>query len=305
MELVPVLLRQLTVMAIYMAVGYFLFKKKFVSVQGCKELGSLLLYVILPCAIVNSYRVERTPERTRALLWSTLVSLGALILSMAVCGVLFRKKKVERFGVSFSNAGFIGIPLVTSVLGAESVIYISSFVALLNIFQWTYGVVVMTDSLDSARPRQLARNPILIAILIGLVLFFFQPPLPGAAVGALSALAAMNGPVAMLILGIYLAQVELKSVFSDGILYASAGVRLLLIPALTALCLLLLPLDGTLCLAILIAASAPIGSNVAIFAQIHRQDYSLAVREVCLSTILCVVTIPLLIAGYSLLANML
>ena len=115
----------------------------------------------------------------------------------------------------------------------------------------------------------------------------------------------MNGPVAMLILGIYLAQVELKSVFSDGILYASAGVRLLLIPALTALCLLLLPLDGTLCLAILIAASAPIGSNVAIFAQIHRQDYSLAVREVCLSTILCVVTIPLLIAGYSLLANML
>lgn len=301
MELVSLLLRQLMIMAIYMAAGYILFKKKFVSVQGCKELGSLLLYVILPCAIVNSYRVERTPERTSALVWSTTVSLGVLVLSMAVCVVLFRKQKVERFGVSFSNAGFIGIPLVTSVLGGEAVIYISSFVALLNIFQWTYGVVIMTDSLDSVRPRQLARNPILIAILIGLILFFFQPTLPSIAAGALSSLASMNGPVAMLILGIYLAQVELKSVFSTGILYISAGVRLLLIPVLTAACLLFLPLDPTLRLAILIAASAPIGSNVAIFAQIHHQDYSLAVREVCLSTILCVVTMPVVIAGYSLL----
>lgn len=302
MELVPILLRQLMIMAIYMAVGYILFKKKFVSVQGCKELGSLLLYVILPCAIVNSYRVERTPERTGALVWSTAVSLGALALSMAVCAVLFRRRKVERFGVSFSNAGFIGIPLVTSVLGGEAVIYISSFVALLNIFQWTYGVVVMTDSLDSVRPRQLAKNPILIAVVIGLILFFFQPELPGVAAGALTSLASMNGPVAMLILGIYLAQVEWKSVFNAGILYFSALVRLLLIPVLTAACLLFLPLDPTLRLAVLIAASAPIGSNVAIFAQIHHQDYSLAVREVCLSTILCVVTMPVVIAGYSMLA---
>ncbi len=305
MDLVPILLRQLMIMAIYMAVGYFLFKKRWVSVQGCKELGNLLLYIILPCAIVNSYRVERTPERTSGLLWSALISLGALVLSMAVSSLLFREKRVERFGVSYSNAGFIGIPLVTSVLGSHAVFYISSFVALLNIFQWTYGVMVMTGSRDSVHPRQLIKNPIILSVCVGLLLFFLQPPLPEIAAGALSAFAAMNGPAAMLILGIYLAQVELKSVFNAGILYISSCVRLLLIPVLTGLFLLFLPLEPTLRLAILVAASAPIGSNVTIFAQIHHLDYALAVREVCLSTILCVASMPLVIAVYCLLADML
>lgn len=301
MAVVPILLRQLAIMAIYMAVGYFLYRKRLVTAQGCKELGNLLLYVVLPCAIVNSYRVERTPEKTGQLLWSLLLSLGALLLAMAVCTVLFRGRKIECFGVSFSNAGFMGIPLVSAVLGGEGVFFISSFVALLNIFQWTYGVVVMTDSRDSIQLKKLAKNPILIAMGAGLVLFFLQPPLPSVVTGAVSALAGLNAPVAMIILGIYLAQTELASVFNAPVLYGAAAVRLLLIPALTAVLLCLLPADPTLKLAIFIAASAPIGSNVAIFAQIHGQDYTLAVREVCLSTILSVVTMPAVIACYSLL----
>lgn len=300
MELLPILFRQLVVMALYMAVGYFLFKKSFVTIQGCKEFGNLLLYIILPCAIINSYRVERTPERTSALLWSLLVSFLALALAMLVCTVLFRGRKVERFGVSFSNAGFIGIPLVSSVLGPGAVFYISSFVALLNIFQWTYGVMVMTDSRENIRLQKLAKNPILIAMVIGLVLFAAQPVLPEVLTTSVSALAGLNAPLAMIILGIYLAQVDLISVFNAKSLYISSAVRLLLIPALTLLMLLPLPVEPAMKLAILIAASAPIGSNVAIFAQMHHQDYGLAVREVCLSTVFSIVTIPLMVAAYAL-----
>lgn len=270
MELLPILIQQLLIMVIFMAVGYFLYKTALVTTQGCKEFGSLLLYIILPAAIINSYCVERTPEKAKGLLLSFFAALAALLLAMLVSSLLFRKKKIERFGIAFSNAGFMGIPIVSAVLGAEAVFYISSFVALLNIFQWTYGVAIMTDSLDCIKGKKLLKNPILISMVVGLVLFSTQLPLPAVVTKSISSLAALNAPVAMIILGIYLAQTDLKSIFIHVWLYYTSAVRLLLIPILTGLLMLLFPADGTIKLAVLIAASAPIGSNVAVFAQIHQ-----------------------------------
>lgn len=303
MEMVPVLLRQLTIMALYMAVGYFLFRKKLVSVQGCKELGNLLINVILPCTIISSFCAERTPEQVSALLWSTFLSLLSLLLTFLVCTVCFRRRKIEHFGVSFSNVGFVGLPLVTSLMGEKGVLYVIPFIALLNVFQWTYGIAVISGSTEGIQPRQLLRNPIIISVVVGMAVFVLQPPLPEAFTGAVSSLASMNAPVAMIILGIYLAQVELKSLFTAKILYVSSAVRLLLIPGLTVLLLLPFPADPMLRLAVLISGSAPLGSLAAIFAQMYDEDYALAVREICLSTILCVVTMPLVVVVFSGLAG--
>lgn len=304
MELVPVLLRQLAMMAIYMAAGYFLFRKKLVSVQGCREFGNLLMNIILPCTILNSFRAQRTPEQVSALLWSSLLSLLVLLLTFAVCTLCFRGKTIEHFGVSFSNVGFISLPLVSSIMGAKGVLYVTPFIALLNIFQWTYGIAVISGSLESVRPRQMLKNPIILSVIAGLGLFLFQPPLPEAVTGAVSAMAALNAPVAMLILGIYLAQVELKSLFTAKILYISSAVRLVLIPALMILLLLPFPVDAGLRLAVLLAGSAPIGSLAAIFAQMYQEDYALAVREICLSTILCVFTMPVVVVIFTALTGM-
>ena len=291
-----ILFRQLLIMCIFMAVGWCMYKGKLVAAQDSKAFGNLLLYIVMPCAIIKSYCVERTPEKLQGLLFSAVAALLALLLAMAVSSVLFRGKKIERFGIAFSNAGFMGIPIVTAVLGSEAVFYISSFVALLNILQWTYGVAVMTDSLDCIKGKKLAKNPILISMLIGLILFFTQLSLPGVVSSAVSSMAALNAPLAMVVLGIYLAQTDLIRIFNQGYLYYVSAVRLVVIPLLTVVLLKLFPMDSTIRLAILIAAAAPIGSNVAIFAQLHNQDYKLAVREVCLSTILSVLTMPVLVA---------
>ena len=298
MDLFTILLKQLMIMSIFICIGYILFKKKMITVNGSKELSNLLLYIVLPAVIINSYNVKSTPERVEGIIISFIVSLIALILSICVCALVYgKRKKIEHFGVSFSNAGFMGIPIATAIIGNENVFYISAFVALLNILQWTYGVVVMTESKDCIKLDKLIKNPILIAMVIGLYIFFLQIPVPEVATKTISSLASLNAPTAMIILGVYLAQTDIKSVFVGKEMYITSFIRLVFIPVFTLLMLYFLPINQNIKLAVIIAASAPIGSNVAVFAQIYNLDYKHAVKTVCLTTILSVISMPFIIGG--------
>ncbi|MCD7746495.1 MAG: AEC family transporter [Lachnospiraceae bacterium] len=296
MEIVLLLLKQSLIMFVYLLIGYFLYKRKLVSKQGSADMGRMLLYVIMPVAIVKSYIREFSLELLEGLVISFVLALLALVLSVVVSRVLFGKEEgVERFGAAFSNAGFIGIPLVQMALGAEAVFYVASFVAILNILQWTYGILVMTGDRSAISFRKIRTNPIVLSFLAGLLLFFLPVTLPDALTDIIATLASMNGPVEMIVLGVYLAQIPLKSLFTDRLVYKCTAVRLILIPALTILLLVVIPADETIKLTVLIAASAPVGSNVAIFAQLYDQDYTRAVKEVCLSTLLCILTLPLIV----------
>ncbi|MCD7813706.1 MAG: AEC family transporter [Lachnospiraceae bacterium] len=297
MEIVLLLLKQSLIMFIYLLIGYFLYKKKLVSKQGSADMGRMLLYVIMPVTILKSYIRDFSMELLEGLLVSFVLALLSLILAVIVSRLLFPKDEgVERFGAAFSNAGFIGIPLVQMALGTEAVFYVTSFVAILNILQWTYGILVMTGDRSVISLRKIRTNPIVISFLAGLILFFVPVTLPEALTDIIATLASMNGPVAMIVLGVYLAQIPLKSLFTDKLVYKCTAVHLLLIPALTTVLMLLVPGEyQTIKLTVLIAASAPVGSNVAIFAQLYGQDYTRAVKEVCLSTLLCIVTLPLIV----------
>lgn len=297
MDVAALLVQQNIVMLIYMAIGFFLFKAKIVDNTGCAQLGKMVLYIVMPSAIVNSYIKEFTEEALVGFAVSFLAALAALVLAIAVSRLAFRKHPVEHFGAAFSNAGFIGIPLVQATIGSEAVFYVASFVAILNILQWTYGLLVFTGDRSRISPKGLATNPIVISLAIGLVLFFapFEPP--ELARTTLATIASMNGPLAMIVLGIYAAQLPLRSIFTSGLAYASSAIRLIVIPVATFALLSLIPAEYNLIkVTVLIAAAAPIGSNVAIFAQLTGNDYAQSVKDICLSTICCVVTLPATVA---------
>lgn len=299
MELSMIILKQIVLMFIYMMIGFLLYKKKFVTKQGSKELGLLLLYVILPVVIVKAYLVTFSTELLRGLVLSFLASLLALLLSMLLSRVVFRSKyPIEQFSSAFSNAGFIGIPLVEMTFNdSMAVFYVSSFVALLNILQWTYGIVVMTGKRDSIAPKKITTNPIVISFLLGIILFFLPVELPEVLNSAVTAISSMNAPVAMIILGTYLAQMKLRELFTDRMVYLCAVMRLIVIPMATAALLALIPGNEMLKMSVLIVAATPVGSNVAIFAQMEDMDYTQAVKDICLSTLLCIVTIPLVVSA--------
>lgn len=133
--------------------------------------------------------------------------------------------------------------------------------------------------------------------LAALILFFagWGSRLPAALMRTLSGLSALNAPLAMMVLGVYVAQADFKTLWTDPALYKVSAVRLLLIPLLTAGLLKLFSMEYAMAGALLIAASAPVGANVAVYAQIHGKDYIYASKTVVVSTLLSVVSLPLVI----------
>lgn len=251
----------------------------------------------MPAAIIKSYLTDFSKEMLTGFFISFLAALASLLLSVLISTLIFRKKSaIRQFGAAFSNAGFIGIPLVQMTLGTEAVFYVASFVAILNILQWTYGVLILTKDKSVIALRKVLTNPIVISFIIGILLFLLPVQLPGIFTGIIGTLSAMNGPLAMIVLGAYLAQTTWKALFTDKMTYLCSAVRLIFIPLLSIPLLSLIPSDfSDIRIAILLVASAPVGSNAAIFAQLYHKEYTDAVKDVCLSTVFSILTMPLIL----------
>lgn len=296
MQSATTIIQQILTMFLYMAAGYCLFRSKLVSKEGSVGFAHTLIYLILPCAILQSFFTERTAEKVSALLISFLWGILVLILAMAVSALLFRNRPIDNFGGAFSNAGFMGIPLITSMLGQECVFYVAGMIAFLNILQWFYGQPILSGKKEKLSARVILKNPLVIALLLGLAAFLtgFRPP--ALVSRCIASVSAMNGPVAMIILGFYLAQTNLRSLFGKASTYLVSAVRLVLIPLLTLLLLAVAPgVSADIKLALLLAASAPIGANVAVYAQKLGKDYVYAVETVCLSTLFSILSMPAII----------
>ena len=295
--LISILLRQIAIMALLAAVGVYLSRKGFLSPQGTKDLGAILLRVIIPCVIVKSYITEFSRERLLELALSAGLTLIGFILAMVISYLVFgKRRRLENFAASFCNAGFIGIPLAQAIIGEEGVFYIAASVALLNLFQWTYGVYIMADRKDAISAKTIAKNPVVIAIVIGVVLFVSQIPAPGIVTSTLGYIAGMNTPIAMILMGTYLAKLPLKKLL-DKRAYGCVLFRLVIIPAVILLVFWVLPVSNAdIALAAFLAAATPVGANICVFAQQYDCDYEFSVVTVCLSTLLSVITVPLLVS---------
>ena len=295
--LILILLRQIAIMALLMAVGIYLSRKGFLSPQGTKDLGAILLRIIIPCVIVKSYITTYSRERLLELALSAGLALVAFILAMGIAYLVYgKRRRIENFASAFCNAGFIGIPLAQAVIGDEGVFYMAASVALLNLFQWTYGVYIMTDRKDSIRAKTIVKNPVVIAIVVGIALFLSRLPVPGILTSTLGYIAGMNTPVAMILMGTYMAKLPWRKLL-DKRAYGCVLLRLVIIPAVVLLVFWTLPISNqNVALAAYLAAATPVGANICVFAQQYDCDYEFSVVTVCLSTVLSIVTVPLMVS---------
>lgn len=287
-----ILLSQLLKMLVYIAVGFLLAKIGFISAKNGAALSTFLLYVVLPCVILRPY-LNMDRSRSTEVLLSLGLGVVLLVLATAVAFVLYRKWPVGNFSAAYSNAGFFGIPLIGGILGSDAVMYIAGFVAVLNILQWTYGQVILSQGRIQITGKEVLKNPLLIAVCLGLVAFFVQLRLPQVVMDCIDGFANCNAPLAMVVLGISIASAPLGEMFRIPRFYGVSLVRLLLIPALSLLVLTLIPdTYHTMKLALLLAAAAPVGSNVVIYAQKCGLEGEEGGQIVCLSTLLSMVSLP-------------
>lgn len=296
-ELFQVVLSQILQMFFYLIIGLMMHRTGLITMEGSKALAHLLIYCVLPCVVLKSFCVSYSSQEALKLAVSIAAGAAVLLLSMVVSWLFFRKDPTAQIGVAFSNAGFMGFPLVTAVMGGDAVFYAAGFVALLNALQWTYGQTRLSGDKKYIRAGAVLKNPLVLSLLAGVVVYFCCIPVPQMVRTPMNAISAMNAPLAMIVLGVYLAQTDLKTIFTRKRLYALCAVRLILIPLLTIGFLLLLPHQwrqiGTV---LVIVNAAPIGSNIAVYTQRLGLDNAYATQMVCLSTLLSLLTIPVLIS---------
>lgn len=299
MALAGIILKQTLTMALYMLAGFILFRSKKISIDGSKSLAAILLWLVIPCVIINSFCVVPSAEKVHQMIVSTALGAVALVVAILISKIIYKKSPVDNFSAAFSNAGFMGIPLVRACFGDEAVFFLVGFVALLNLLQWTYGASILSHGKTKMGVRQILINPVSIGLIAGVILFVtgLGVRLPSVIQNAVKGVSSLNGPLAMLVLGVYLGQTDPKAMLLDWRLYKLSAIRLLLIPAVTLLALWVLPVDATIALTVLTAACAPVGSNVAVYAQVYGEDYPYACQSVAMSTLFSVVTMPLILAA--------
>ena len=297
MEIVTILIKQVFIMFVLMAIGFVAYRKQILSNQGTKDIGKRLLNVAIPMIVISNFCVEKSAEKTAELFESALLSFLCMALSVAFAYLAYHKKdRIAEFSAAFSNAGFIGIPLVQAIFGSGAVFYISVMIVLINVLQWTYGVYTITDDKSVMDFKKIMKNPLILSVGIGIVIYFLNIRLPKIAMDIISSISAINTPLAMIVSGVYLAQSDLLNAMRKKDAWLLSLARLIVIPLIVMLVFRFLPFGSTaMKLSILLAGACPVGSNVAVFAQQYDKDYRKGVEYVCVSTLLSILALPLVI----------
>ena len=296
-----VLIRQVLIMFLLIVVGFLMFRWGKISLEGSKNLGNILLYVSLPCVIIKSFFIEKTPEMITGIGMSAVAALLSLLAAILVSRLVFSEDGMAAFAGAFSNPGFFGIPLIIASIGEGAVVYVACYIAFLNLFQWSYGVSLLTSGKKELNVKQLAlkmiKAPFMIAILLGGGIFLTGVPVPGLLKEGIGYLAGLNTPLAMFTVGVYLAQVKGREMIRNKKLLLISAIRLIAVPFVVCILLRVLFSESEFAMkmTVLIASACPVGSNIAVYAQLYESDYAYAVETVVVSTLLSVITIPIML----------
>ncbi|MFT9005348.1 MAG: AEC family transporter [Liquorilactobacillus hordei] len=298
-----VLFNQIFLMFCLMLLGLLANKIKFIHEQTANDLTNILLYLVSPCLIIKSFEIHYSAQRLDQLL--LIASSMLIIYSLQIlCSKLIfhavtdpRLQRITKFGSIYSNAGFIGIPLVSSLFGDRGVFYAVVPIVFFNLFNWTHGVALFNKEESKIGIKQeffrVIFNPNIIAILLRGLIFASSLQLPGILKQLINDISAINTPLSMLVIGNSFANITLKDCRLSWALVAAVFLRNLIYPLLTVVVISFLGITGMAQAAVVLMMACPVAGIVVLFTLQQHEDPSPAVTLMSLSTLLSVITIPL------------
>ena len=280
-----------------MSVGFVFGRLGLLSDNTLSQMSRILLNVVIPATMIAAFQVERTAEVDRQLLVTFAALAGTYALYMAGSCLLFRgqaeaHRGILRFASIYGNVGFMGLPLIQSALGGAATMTAAMSLVVFNAVTFTHGIVLIGGK-GSMSAKKIVLNPGTLGFLAAMALYLTGWRLPGPVNSAMGYLGSLNTPLPMIIIGGQMAHTDLPAVFRDKKLYAASAIKLAGLPVLTALVLLPFRLDPVIFTTLVILSGCPTAGVTSLFSQNLGKDAGLAARQVTLSTLLCVITLPL------------
>lgn len=300
------LVRKIIQLFLIMILGYLLVKLKVLKSEESVVLSKISLYLVMPAVILTAFQVDFKPEIQEGLLLAFVAAIAIHILLLMIghgSGKLFKFEEIDVASIIYSNAGNLIIPIITAVLGNEWVIYSTAFVSVQLIFLWTHCKLMFSKE-KTPNIRKIILNVNMIAIFVGVLSMLSGIRLPAMLNETMESVGAMIGPLGMLITGMIVAGMDLKQLFTSKKVYAITFFRMIFCPAII-LMLLKLSNAGSLVdngveilLITFLATVTPAASTVTQFAQVHNKDAEYAGAINIMTTLVCIVTMPIFVILY-------
>ena len=284
--------------------GFVLFKCHIFDEYTNKKISALIVNVASPMLIISSIAGVEGSNKSIVFLMigaGILMYIGFIILGKIINRIFpFPKKDwpVYECMVVFANTGFMGYPVLLDVFGQEAVFYASLIHMAFNFFVYTYAIMCLTKGDDNEFKLNFKQllTPGIVLIFIGILIYLFDIQLPSVLMDTINSVGSLTAPLSMMMIGSSLAVYPIKDSFTDWRSYVFAFVRLMIVPFVTMIMCRLLHIDAYYANITIITNAMPVGSMVLMLATQYNANVKIVTRNIVVSTLLSVITIPIVVA---------
>ena len=284
--------------------GFVLFKCHIFDEYTNKKISALIVNVASPMLIISSIAGVEGSNKSIVFLMigaGILMYIGFIILGKIINRIFpFPKKDwpVYECMVVFANTGFMGYPVLLDVFGQEAVFYASLIHMAFNFFVYTYAIMCLTKGDDSEFKLNFKQllTPGIILIFVGIFIYLFDIQLPSVLMDTINSVGSLTAPLSMMMIGSSLAVYPIKDSFTDWRSNVFAFVRLMIVPFVTMIMCRLLHIDAYYANITIITNAMPVGSMVLMLATQYNANVKIVTRNIVVSTLLSVITIPIVVA---------
>ncbi|MQS76570.1 AEC family transporter [Companilactobacillus halodurans] len=296
------LINQIVLMFCLMLIGILINKLKFMHSQTSSDLTNVLLYIVSPCLIINAFEQPYSGDRIHQFLLAAASVIVLYVLEIIIAKLVFGRlndknlSRITQYGSIYSNAGFMGIPLISSLFGSQGVFFAVVSLAAFNIFSWTQGVSLFKNeevSVEKNNWWEILLNPNIIAIIVGAILFVFSIKIPDIPNQVVKYVGSVNTPLSMIVIGNSLANIKFTKDMLNKEIGLTIVLRNLLFPIIGIFILKLMGVTGIAFYTTIVMSACPAAGLVVLFTLQAKGDAAPAISLMSLSTILSLITIPL------------
>ena len=302
------LIKKLSELFLIMIMGFSLVKLKILNSKDSRSISIISLYLISPCVIIHAFQVDYTLEKRNGLILAFIAAIIIHVILLSLTKILhkfYKLSEVERGSIIYSNSGNLIIPLVASILGPEWVIYSSAFISVQLVAMWTHGKMLISSE-SKFDIKKIFTNINFISVIIGMFLFINQIKLPEIIGDTLNSVGSTIGPISMIITGMLIGNVNVERLLSYKKLHIVTFLKMIFFPSIS---LLFLKFGGlntyvtngkTVLLITLLATITPSASTITQMSQIYGKDAEYAGVISVVTTIVCIITMPIIVYFYQL-----
>ncbi len=306
MNFIGPLLSIILTLFLLMIVGYLCRKLGIITNESSKGLSKLIIAVGQPMMIISALEKAEYSMENLKIGWQ-VVLIGAVmhvlfsVMAYFICRKFSNKNqaKIFEFTLIFANVGFIGFPILDSILGDGIGSFMGAFFVIsFHITLWTWGIIILARGREDIRmtPKKALVNYGTIPCLIGVAVYLLKPvfQFPDFFSKTFSYLGGLCTPISVLITGALIATMPLSKMFTNVRLYVHALIKLIIFPVIICLLAKLCGLSDTYILLATAMAGVPSAATVTMLAELYDIEPGYASQTVGMTSILSTATLPLM-----------